>query len=439
MPADLDELFIALRAQADRVPGGTADDARQRGTRRRNRMRTLTTAALAAGLAVVGTAVYLLAPTRSSGLPAAPAYGAEAREAWSAIDGNAVDTAWLTADGQVGVLAARLDNGARLWRTTLPGRTGDLRGVIALPRAVLVIAGGTATVLDPATGRAGWTFPYRVSDDLVYYDDLLVRQERESGATRAYDWATGHVRWEHGADADPVERTVGMYVPSDARRAGRFGAPLTFTDRRLVQVTRSGAVRIRDAGTGEQAHTRAAAAVGGQRPIAYDGRLYTVDRRDPDAVRVTELTGPGGSRTVRTGAAVSGFAPCGDDRVCVVDGHHLTATTVSDGRQEWRVPAPAGAQVIQFLGAGLLVEGPGEKVLYDTAGKRLVAGDLGRADNGHVLLFPGAPGGEIVRIAVATGERRNAGPMPAGEFACTWGADKLACPGRSAVHLWSLR
>jgi hypothetical protein len=38
-------------------------------------------------------------------------------------------------------------------------------------------ARATATVLDPATGATRWEMPYRVGDDLVYYDDLLVRQE----------------------------------------------------------------------------------------------------------------------------------------------------------------------------------------------------------------------------------------------------------------------
>jgi outer membrane protein assembly factor BamB len=437
MPADLDELFVALRTQADRVPAGTAADARRRGTRRRNRMRALTTAALTVCLAVTGTAVYLLRPSRTAVVPAALSYGVEARDASSAIQGNAVFTGWLSTDGEVGVLGARLDNDAPLWRTVLPDRA-DLRGVIALPSAVLVVAGGTATVLDPATGRSRWTFPYSVSDDLVYYDDLLVRQEKKTGVTRAYDWTTGAVRWEQAAPADPAERTVGMYVPSDAQLAGRFGAPLSFTDRRLVQTTRSGAVRIRDARTGAEVQVRAAAAGDGRRPIAYDGRLYTVDRGSTDGVRVTQLAGPAGSRVFHTGSAVNAIAPCGSDRVCVADSKGLAAIGVSDGREKWRVPAPEGAGTIDFLGDGILVDSAAEQVLYGSDGERLAAGNLGRLDRGHVLIFPQRAGEEIVRVTAATGDRQNAGPKPVSEFPCAWAADKLACPGRSAVHIWAL-
>ncbi|GLY98679.1 PQQ-binding-like beta-propeller repeat protein [Actinoplanes sp. NBRC 103695] len=437
MPADLDDLFLTLRRHADAIPGGGSADARRLGTRRRNRMRALTTAALAVCLAA-GTAVYLLAPPRSAVSPAL-SYGTEAREATSAIEGDVVFTAWVAKDGEAGVQAATLSTGASRWRVGMPAHIENLRGVIALPHAVLMIADGTATVLDPPTGRQLWTFPYQVSDDLIYYDDLLVRQEKETGATRAYDWATGDVRWEQPATADPPQRTLGMFVPSDAERVGRFGIPLTFKDPRLVQVTRSGAVRIRDARTGTLTQTRGAAAMDDLPPVAFDGRLYSVDRSPRFAVRVTELTGPSGSRVVHTGADISAIAPCGDDRVCVADRSGLTAITIGDGRQAWRVPAPEGAGSIQFLGDGLVVDGAGEQALYGTDGRRLAAGRLGRLDGRHVLILPNAVGEEIVRVTPATGAQENAGPMPDAGFGCTWATDKLACPGPSALEITTLK
>lgn len=437
MPADLDDLFLTLRQHADAIPGGGAADARRLGTRRRKRMRALTTAALAVCLATAGTAVYLFVPPRS---PASPAlsYGAEAREATSAIEGDMVFTAWVAKDGEAGVQAATLSTGTSRWRVRMQGHVKSLRGVIALPHAVLMVADGNATVLDPPTGRKLWTFPYEVSDDLIYYDDLLVRQEKKTGVTHAYDWASGDLRWEQPATADPPQRTLGMFVPSDAERVGRFGIPLTFKDPRLVQVTRSGAVRIRDARTGTLMQTRSAAAIDGLPPVAFDGRLYSVDRSPRFAVRVTELTGPSRSRVVHTGADISAIAPCGDERVCVTDHSGLTAITIGDGRQAWRVPAPEGAGSIQFLGDGLVVDGPGEQVLYGTDGKRLAAGRLGRLDGRHVLIFPNAVGEEIVRVTAATGAQENAGSMPDAGFGCTWATDKLACPGPSALEIRTL-
>jgi outer membrane protein assembly factor BamB len=380
-------------------------------------------------------------------------FGADAQTATSAISGNAVFTAWLTNGGQVGALGADLRTGKLRWRMPSLGRLYGLRGVIALPHAVLVVgsgeAGATAIVLDPRTGDTMWELPYRTADDLVYYDDLLVQQERATGDTRAFDWATGEVRWELRASADRPDRTLGMLVPEDAGRIGRFGIPMVFTDRRLVQIMHSGTVRVLDAGTGELRETRTAAATSDYAPVAFDGDLYTADRMPPGSsrysIRVTALRGGANTRSLRTGSRLNAFAPCGDKHVCVSDNDDvgktwLTSVGLRDGHQAWRASTPAGVQSILFLGEGILVGGAGEQALYAADGRRLAvtADTMGRLDSGSVLVLPDAAGKEIVRLAAKTGERREIGPMPVPPSGCTWAVERLACAGDSGLRIWSL-
>jgi outer membrane protein assembly factor BamB len=466
MPAEtVDDLFAMLRIQADWVPSGTAAEARQRAARR-SRIRTISIAASAVCLISAGATTTLsvashgspavLADTsRVAPVGSALSFGADAQKAVSAVTGDSVFTAWRATDERVGVLGADLRTGKRRWRVASLGSFNELRGVIALPGAVLVIVGRstrdkielTAMVLDPATGEKRWQFPYRVADDLIYYDDVLIQQLAATGETIAYDWSTGTVRWELPATADRPDRTLGMYVAADAQRIGRFGIPLTFIDHRLVQVMRSGAVHIRDAGSGRLTQTRTAGAGSDYPPFAYDGRLYSVEQTSGDShyhLRVTALTGPPDSTIVHTGSLLGAFAPCDQDRVCVTDGtgdggSQLTAIDVTDGRPAWRVATVGGAQSILALGAGILVEGPGGQALYSADGKQLAAAPngLGRIDSDSLLMLPAA-GKNLVRIAASSGAQQPLGPMPRTTFDCTWTADRLVCPGRSAVRIWSL-
>jgi outer membrane protein assembly factor BamB len=454
-------MLAGLRADVDRVPSGSAADARRRGTRR-TRVQWVAGVALAAGLASAAVAVAGIVPPARDNLPASGGLSPVGRAltlddhietANSAIDGDGVFTAWRTRKGDLGVLGADLGTGRERWRTAL-GRFEYLRGVIALPRAVLVVgsrdgAGATATILDPVNGERRWETPYRVTDDLIYYDDLLVRQEQATGDTSAYDWATGDLRWQVRAPADRPDRTLGMLMPQDATRIGRLGLPMTFTDRRLIQIARSGEVRIRDAGTGKLQQTRTAAPTGFFRPTAFDGDLYSADRPAGGSsayrLRVTALRGSAQSRVVHTGSRLNGFAPCGTGRLCVSDSDKagkttLTAVNVQSGRAAWRVPAPAGAASILSLGEGIVVAGADEQVLYAADGTRLAAAPdrLGRLGDRDVLVLPGATGRPIVRVSAVTGEQRALGPMPPGGLGCTWAAERLACADGSALRIWSL-
>jgi outer membrane protein assembly factor BamB len=426
-------------------------------------------ATLAACLVSASTAVFLIAAPKSAPVtPAEPrgvaqlgpalSFGVTATYAHSAVSGDAAYTAWQAADGEVGILGADLSTGKQRWRVASLGRFNEFRGVVAVPRAVIVMVGNstsessawTAFILDPATGQKRWQLSYVVADDLVYYDDLLVQQVAATGVTRAFDWTTGAVKWQLLPDGARPTYTVGMYVPADAQRINPSGGtPATFSDRRLVQVLRSGRVQVRDAGTGQLMQNRMAAVVNKLPPIAYDGRVYS-PIKSPDtaefAIRATALVGPPDTKIVYMGSSLKAFGPCGADRVCVAEGTdggagRLVVVDVKTGRQVWHAPTPAAAQTIEFLGQGILVVGPDEQVLYSPDGKRLAAAraGLGRSDDAMLLMLPATAGQPIVRISAASGMRQTLGPMPVDtSWQCAWRADRLVCPGRVDVRIWSL-
>jgi outer membrane protein assembly factor BamB len=464
--ANVDEIFAALRDQAERVPGGTAVEARQRGAQR-SRRRAMVVGALAVCLVAASTAVFFIAAPKSRPVtpaeprgvaqvgPALP-FGVAAKYSHSALGANSAYTAWQSTDGEVGVLAADIDTGKQRWRVALPGRFNEFRGVVALPRAVMVVAGQslsdssvwTAFILDPATGQKRWLLPYVLADDLVYYDDLLVQQVAATGETRAYDWTTGAVKWRLPPGKDRPNYTLGMYVPADAQRVNRpSGTPTTFSDRRLVQLTRLGRAQVRDAGTGQLIDTRMAAVFNKLPPIAYDGRVYS-PIKSPDgpefAIRATAMVGPPETKIVYSGSSLKAFGPCGAGRVCVAEGGgsgRLVAVDVTTGQQAWHASAPADSQVVQFLGQGILVIGSDEQVLYSPDGKRLASArtGLGRLDDATLLQLPSTAGLPIVRISAASGTRQTLGPMPVDtSWQCAWRPDRLVCPGISAVRTWSL-
>lgn len=495
MSADLDDVFSRMGQHIDAVPLAPAVTARRRG-QRRSRARAMAAAAAAVCLIGAGAAAWRVHPadqerttsppvadrtTRPGGLPTIGdpvPFGGTTRFGMTGIAGQRAYAGWHDEDGTIKVVGADLATGAAAWPVTSLGTFDDFGGTTVLPQAVLTSVehndgtepDRTMYVIDPASGATRWKLPFDVADDLVYYDDVLVFMSATTGVTTGFDWVTGRVRWSLAADADRPSRTLGMYLPADAKRMGPGGLPVDFRDRRLIQVTAGGTVRVRDPGSGALKQS-----LDGGRPdgplVAYDGRLYGAEQvGDPAAgaratssyrIRVTELGSVGGSRIAYTGPVGRRFedlAPCGPDRLCVTDSMpsdetvQVASVDVAKRRELWRVAAPAGASRVQSLGTRVLVSGNGpagnETALYDTAGRqRLPEQDrrarVGWLDEDTLISLPaGRDGagadGVVAKVAAKDGRRTVLGVLSTTPSLCSWTPQRLACPTPTGLQLWDL-
>ncbi|GAA2472739.1 outer membrane protein assembly factor BamB family protein [Winogradskya humida] len=452
MSTDLDEIFASLNHQADGVPLGPPVAARRRGDQIRRTRFAITAVTVVVCLAFAGTSFAWrnhhtapAAPTWSLAEVGSPrSFGVTVTYAATAVSTKAVFTAWRGLDGVVGVSAADLHTGATTWLRKRLGTFDRLTGVVALPAAVLVNVrgdrGSTMYVLDPATGRERWHFPYATDDDLVYYNDLLVTQSAATGETRALSWSDGTTRWTLPAEADRAQRTLGMHVRSDEMS-------LTFTDRNLIQITRSGKVEYRDAGTGTLRGTTAAIVPTGA-PVAYEGIVFVPGTGfTPGATQIvrTELADPQPRNIYESlpGHHIDAIAPCGD-RLCLTvtpPDRSAVLTTIGPGfaSTDWQTPATPDATIVQPLGDRILVTGPSESILYTTDGRKVTAAaHMSWIDKDSLLALPGPNGGEIVRISALTGTRQVLGTMPPSDNPCAWTTDRLACPDETALRIFSL-
>ena len=477
MAVDLDEMFAALGRHADEIPLAPAGAARRRG-RQRTRTRALVAAA-AVCLVAVGVGVTVNhhrhlnrpdTPVATSGaLPEVGSpldFGGPVTDAIAAIAGGRVFTAWSAADGRTRLAASDLHTGAVLWSVRAPAAPGEtFNHLQALPQAVVLTLarpdgddGYTKYAFDPQDGRLRWKLAIGAGDDVVIHSTGLVRASAGTGRTEAVDWVTGRQRWSVPAGADRPVLTRGMYVPGDDDRAGAAELPTGFTDDRLVQVTATGKVQVRDATTGELRRTVTAAApdpdYGVHTYAAYDGMLYNSERAGADTrgyrIRVTDLrTDQGGSRVVLSegaGHRMSGLVPCGPQRLCVADSATdgrttLAAIDAATGRRLWQATAPDNSGPVGALHGRTLVSSGQETVLLGSDGAQLFHtsyASVGWFDAELLLIYPAAVAGSVAVLTTANRRITALGDVPAATGGCTWTAERLACPTGTSLRIWSL-
>jgi outer membrane protein assembly factor BamB len=473
MPVDLDDMFTTLGRHADAIPLARAEQARHRG-QQRTRARAMVTAAAAVFLVGAGVGVVIVrhdrqaAPVTSKrGLPVVGTpieFGDQARVSTAAGTDGRLYTAWQTSNGQISMNAVDLRTGAVAWPARqLGSRTDNLVAIEALPQALTVTlgasdgagSGGTMHIYGPADGRQRWTLPFDGGDDLVPHESGLVRVSAKTGRTEAFDWVSGARRWQLPPPADRPVHTMGTYV--DRNEDFLLGRPFQFTDDRLVQVTRSGQVQVRDITTGELRRTVTAAPpdTDPRSYLAYDGWLYNDEHecceRNGYRIRATDLrTDAGASKVVFTqgsGHELDRLQMCGELRVCVNDADRARRTTVSvldlaTGRKLWQTPPAQDAGAVSTVHGYTLVSGAGgERVVYDRDGKRVYATPAPSAnwlDTDTLLLLPALVAGPASKVTLPDGRVTPLGEVPPASDACAWTPDRLACPTGTSLRIWNL-
>ncbi|NMO52554.1 PQQ-binding-like beta-propeller repeat protein [Actinoplanes sp. TBRC 11911] len=474
MPTNLDQLFERLGQQADAIPLATAEQARDHG-RRRTRRQAMISAALAVCLVAVGVGATLYRPRHGPGQTAGPAstrplpevgspfrFGAEARQALSTIAGPRAFTGWQTGDGTIRVTAADLHTGKPAWATRTVGRFDDLARVYALPQALLVSVvpdrdaiplndynpDTTTYVYDPATGKLRWKYASGASDDEVFHDRVLVQTSAKTGATTAYDWVTGAVRWTLPGGSDRTVSTLGMGTADNSMQA-------SFTDDRLIRVLKSGQVQVRNITTGAPLLTAKIPAPGPASVfVAYDGQLFdagrTGDATTPFRVEGTKLTGDGGDPSsgllvLPAGREVQSMWQCGSGRLCLLDTDGSASSSVvaldfAQRRTLWRADVGIGGADGYFR-HGTTVVGGSQLLVLDQNGKKVLSlqsGGLEWLSDDALLATPGTGAGVATRVHLPDGRQTVLGTLPAQQNPCRNNADRLVCPSDTDVRIFSL-
>jgi outer membrane protein assembly factor BamB len=461
MPVDLEEFFAGLARDADEIPLGTAERARQRGRQRRRRQAAVLSAAVAVILVLAGAitriphADHPITPAAHALPDAAPPVPIRGtlRDATTVIAGGRAYTAWLNDKGTIEVNATDPVTGAVVWTQANVDHAAALVQLEVASPAILLIttpnavepAGRLVTALLPSDGSTLWRMPVTEDETLIPHARMMVRWSPATGRTQAYDWATGAKRWSLAAGSDPVVRTMG------ARAAGDM-TPYSFTGDWLVQLTRSGKAQVRDIRSGVLLRTVPAGTLREQGlATAIDGRLYT---EEGDAsgyrLRVTDLSTAAGPSAVvfnaGAGHTLGGFDLCGADRLCLLDQEDggrttLAAVDLAARRTLWRVEGPRNGFGLSSLGGAILVGGDGTTVLYDATGRPTFTAPGAQVQwltDDRLLVLPMYAEGTVSTVDAADGRMTRQGDVPVRVGACAHTPDRLVCQTATALHFWSL-
>ena len=460
MPTDLDDLFAGLAHQADMVPLGPVDGAVRRGRQRRRRRVATIAAALAVGLVTAGVAGVLGRPLGHDDQPAGHGLrevgvpvplGGTVRDVRTVVNGNRVITAWQTTTGEFGAVGTDPRDGAVTWRIDhIAGRGSDsaLTDLRAPGAAGLVsIAtsdGSLMNIIDPARTPAGWSLSVGPQEQLISTGPVLLRWSATTGETDGYDWATGTKRWSMPAAADPMVRTVGMRTAGDPARDS-FGDT-------LVQVTRSGRIKVLDAGTGQVVRTALMPAPAADAQLtAIDGWLYNDEPATGVGyrVRATDLRSANGASTVvmnaGSGHRFGGLDVCGPNRVCVLDLHDndnsVTAVDIATQQTRWQTPAPADAASISSRAETMLVGGGRTTTLLNAAGREVFRTTDTQVDwltDDRLLSMPALAAGPVTTVRTTNGRATTIGRVPAHIGPCQHTSDRLICATTTSLHFYQL-
>jgi molecular chaperone HscA len=511
MSVDLDQMFASLQADANAIPLGTPEAARHRGAqiqRVRLGAAALAVAVVAAG--ITGGVAWLgrthtnpnpptstlspvpfvsLSPVRGADVPYGDATAGGRRLAMSTTVGDRAYLAWQQEGGPLKIGAIDLAAGRPAWPVQTLTGSGEFGGMIALPDALVVIAGlGAAQdarlklmVLNPADGTRRWQREIDMKEtptDIIFYNSVLVltpRNEDGSPATRqtiGLDWRTGQVIWSSPAPKGGVVQSFGMYVVADLANlhvilGESFGPNLN--DHRLVQLGADGTARVYDAGTGALITSRPVGGTEiGTTYIGYEGKLFQWrPDEQPQRVRVYDLDRPGDAAVVYQASdpdrTVMSIAPCGSGRICLLQqamtgpgsgATELVAVDVAARRTLWQHSVPA--ERVVSLGDRIMVSGgfggspaPTSK-LFDETGKQLLKSDdqggtAAWINAGGLLIFSdtviGEAPGQVNEVTVgginsADGRRVPLGKISVVLTGCSWTDRFLVCPAGTGFEVW---
>ncbi|XVU25089.1 Hsp70 family protein [Actinoplanes sp. CA-054009] len=361
-------------------------------------------------------------------------------------------------NGDLGVVA--FDDGAKsaTWSQKLTGVAKRWRQMVALPGGVALFSDTDlekstreVVVLDAGKGAKRWQRTVG-RDDLVYFaGDHAIVADREGRRLIGLKLDDGSEDWTR---PDPGESTSATAVhvvttPGDLDGpAGLNGRPFDADlgdDPKLVQITPEGEARIIDAGSGAVVASRPSVADPDDEVIAHNGRLIVREDQDADRIvtyRLDKLGEPDVTYTAgRPTARLSGLIPCGDDRVCAIEGTGygddnatVIALDVAKGGKLWDRKV-AKAETLVPVGEAVLARSTApETTLIDATGKQIWTGkaDAVRLDAANILEFSKPLVGYVDDPAVA-GRHLGDDPVQLGPLqgvrtsSCAWSTKLLAC------------
>ncbi|BEL11787.1 hypothetical protein Q0Z83_099780 [Actinoplanes sichuanensis] len=490
MPADLDELFTALSRQADAIPLAGVERARQRGRQRRARGR----AALAAAAVVLvalgtGLAVHRPNPRPEPLLPATdPARirgMAPVGEPLRIADGRMWNNTRIagdrvigfSADGNGGHETTAVDarTGAALWR--ISARESYYRGVATTPKVVILLRElevrseamdePVERILefhDPATGAKTWELRHTDRDRFVLHQDVLVRLIGATTAIEGYDLVRGRKLWTAPAGSTPDDDSLpparmisGMATGAITEdRTGsvlfnpEYADAVPMSDDRLVDMSRSGLVTIRDIRTGQVRSTMPGRA-GAEDLSAYEGTIYTVVRGDGALNGIAAA-----DRVIYRNEQPWYFEshiPCGRDRLCVIENDGNAPAEQPVARMSM-INAKTGT-VLRTTGAvprygddssrlgHVLTSSGGEKAttLYDENGQARYSdfGVGGFVDDGNALTMTQNAGDRNYQVRGVSNvdfQKVELGEIPEISGRCDWDEKILTCPAGQELWIW---
>ncbi|MFF5082336.1 Hsp70 family protein [Actinoplanes sp. NPDC000266] len=361
-------------------------------------------------------------------------------------------------NGDLGVVA--FDDGAKsaAWSQKLTGVAKRWRQMVALPGGVALFSDtdldkGTreVVVLDLDKGAKRWQRTVG-RDDLVYFaGDHAIVADREGRRLVGLKLDDGGEDWTRPDPGDSTSATAIHMVttPGDLDGpAGLTGRPFDADlgdDPKLVQITPAREARLIDAATGNVVASRQSVADPDDEVIAHNGRLIVREDEDADRVVTYQLDKLGEPDVTYTAggstARLSGLIPCGDDRVCAIEGTGygdenatVVALDLAEGGKLWERKV-AKAETLVPVGEAVLARSTApETTLVDATGKQIWTGkaDAVRLDAANVLEFSKPLVGYVDDPAVA-GRHLGDDPVQLGPLqgvrtsSCAWNTKLLAC------------
>jgi outer membrane protein assembly factor BamB len=390
--------------------------------------------------------------------------------AYTSVVGDRAYLAWQDDESdRLEVIAVDAGTGAERWRHRF-GPAEQWAGIRAYAHLVLVTAyvPSTAAVrpmyaLDPATGRELWRRDIHGDDRVWVYDKIVVLADNERDRLSGLNPRTGDQEWTRAnprSEFGYQDAAVYAALTEDdvSGPAGADGTPLATVvddDYRLVQIGSDRWARVIDARTGGVLSERGNVGDPTGNYLAYGGRLFAAGTGGGYQIVAYELAELGEPRSVYRAAdadrSLGQLAPCGEDRVCVLDSRsgsetvELAAVQV-DGGQLWRRPA-RDADSILPVGDRVLVatDSPDARwTLRDSDGGELLSrdGTAVRVDDGNLLSFAGTFSTSSTDLSLAgvgalSGSATELGPLPQtrGET-CSWNRSVIACMADEQFVLW---
>ncbi|MCM4077321.1 Hsp70 family protein [Paractinoplanes hotanensis] len=360
--------------------------------------------------------------------------------------------------GKVGVVAIDTGDTKPVWTNPAAGTADRWESMTALPDGVALFSetdydtdSSQLIVLSADRGEKRWERTLGENDIVYFAGDRAVVADRAGKQLLGLDLTTGEQRWAvPDPEGTPAPALIAVTTPADlsgpASAQGRALAPDLGDDPRLVQIAADRSARVINA-DGKVLASRPNVARPDDEVIAHNGRLIVRGSEDIHRIVAYNLANLDGDTIVYTAgsatARLSALAPCGDDRICMIEGAgygddraKVVAVDVTDRKRVWEAAAPDADKIVP-VGEAVLVSYSTTTRLIDSDGTEVWArpAAAARLDATNVLEFSKPLAGYADDPALA-GRHLGDDPVQLGPLAdvqtdtCSWNSSHLACATR---------